>query len=165
MLRNVVRLSGLFFMLFAIGLQAKDDGFNGKWVLDKKNNQPDGCPKKLETAIKQDGSGLTLESRFQEPENGVVPLLYLGIMATKVRLSSNGQVQQNTIGPFQMASKTTMDGHQLQTEWTAAVEGSQVQGHWTQRLSDDGKHLTWEISETAANGGPERQATLYFVRK
>jgi len=163
--RNVVHLSGLFFMLFAIVLQAKDDGFSGKWVLDKKNNQPDGCPKKLETAIKQDDSGLTFESRFQEPDTGVVPLLYLGIMATKIRLSSDGHEQQNTIGPFQMASKSTMDGKQIQTEWTAAIEGGQVQGHWTHSLSDDGKHMTWEITETASDGGPQRQATLYFVRK
>ena len=163
--RNLARTTGLLLMFFAITLQAKDDGFNGKWVLDKKNDQPDGSPKKLETAIKQDDSGLTFESRFQEPDTGIVPLLYLGIMATKVHLSSDGQVQQNTIGPFQMASKSTMDGNQLQTEWTAAIEGSQVQGHWTHRLSEDRKHMTWEITETTSDGGPQRQVTLYFIRK
>jgi hypothetical protein len=162
---HFVRLSGLFIISLASLCQAKDDGFNGKWVLDGKSQQPDDCPKKLETVIKQDGSGLTLESRFQEPETGVVPLLYLGIMATKVRLASDGQVQQNAIGPFQMASKSTVDGKEIQTEWTASVQGDQVQGHWTQRLADDGKHMVWEIKETSSEGGPERQVTLNFVRK
>ena len=37
------------------------------------------APQKLETQIKQDGSGvITIESRFLEPSNGIVPLLYLG---------------------------------------------------------------------------------------
>jgi len=162
---NTIRVSGLFIILIASIAQAKDDGFSGKWILDGKSQQPDGCPKKLETVIKQDGSGLTLESRFQEPETGVVPLLYLGVMASKVRLASDGQVQQNAIGPFQMASKSTLDGKEIQTEWTAAVQGDQVQGHWTQRLADDGKHMVWEIKETPKDGGPEQQVTLYFVKK
>jgi len=162
---RAVRLSGLFILLLGSIAQAKDDGFSGKWVLDGKSQQPEDCPKKLETVIKQDGSGLTLESRFQEPETGVVPLLYLGVMATKVRLASDGQVQQNAIGPFQMASKSTMDGKEIRTEWTATAQGDQVQGHWTQRLADDGKHMVWEIKETSGDGGRKRQATLNFVRK
>ena len=165
MLRKAVQVSGLFIIALAGIAQAKENGFNGKWVLDGKSNQPDGCPKKLETAIKQDGSGLTFENRFQEPETGVVPLLYLGVMATKVRLASDGQVQQNSIGPFQMGSKSTVDGNHIETEWTAEIEGNQVQGHWTHRLADDGKHMVWEIKETSTDGGQERQATLYFVRK
>jgi hypothetical protein len=161
---NALRLSGLFIILFASLTQAKDDGFGGKWILDTHTPQPDGGPKKLQTSIKQDGSSVTLESVFQEPENGVVPLVYLGVMATKIRLASDGQVQQNTIGPFQMASKSTVDGKQIETEWTAVMQGDQVQGHWTHRLSDDGKHLTWEIKEESTQG-QHAEATLYFVRK
>ena len=164
MATNVLRLSGLFIIFFASLTQAKDDGFGGKWILDTHNPQPDDCPKKLQTSIKQDGSSVTFESVFQEPENGVVPLIYLGVMATKVRLASDGQVQQNAIGPFQMASKSTVDGKQIETEWTAVVQGDQVQGHWTHRLSDDGKHLIWEIKEESTPG-QHAEATLYFVRK
>ena len=165
MLKGTLQRSVLCFILFGAIVQAKDDGFNGKWVLDHHATQPDGCPKKLETVIKQDDSGLTLENRFEEPETGVVPLLYLGVMTTKLHLGSDGQNQENTIGPFQMSSKSTVDGKEIQTEWTAIMEGGQVQGHWTHRLSDDGKHLTWEIKETATDGGQERQVTLNFVRK
>lgn len=145
-------------------LQAQSKSFNGKWVLDKHSTAPNNAPQKLETQIKQDGSDLTIESRFQEPSNGIVPLLYLGIMANKVKLNTDGQEQQNTIGPFQMASKSTMDGDQLKTDWTATVKDDAVQGHWTQKLSDDGKHMTWEITETSTHG-QAGQATLNFVRK
>jgi hypothetical protein len=163
-LRSVLRRSSFLIILFGVIVQAKDDGFSGKWALDMHNPQADGGPKKLQTVIKQDGSGLTFNNTFQEPENGVVPLLYLGVMATKVHLGSDGQEQQNTIGPFQMASKTTMDGKQIDTDWTAVVQGDQVQGHWTHKLSDDGKHLIWEIKESSTQG-QHGEATLYFVRK
>ena len=75
----------------------------------------------------------------------------------------NGQ-QQNAIGPFQMASKTTLSGKQMETEWTAMVKGDQVQGHWTHTLSDDGKHMTLEIKESSTQG-QSGQATLHFVKK
>jgi hypothetical protein len=164
-LKRALQTTSLFVILFGGVIQAKDDGFNGKWVLDHHETQPNDCPKKLETAIKQDGSAITLENRFQEPDTGVVPLLYLGVLTTKLHLSSDGQSQENTIGPFQMSSKSKVDGKEIKTEWTAILEGGQLQGQWTHRLSDDGKHLTWEIKQTPADGGQERQVILYFVRK
>lgn len=152
-------------MAFSFMLQGQDKNFNGKWVLDKHTTAPNNAPQKLETQIKQDGAGVvTIESKFLEPSNGIVPLLYLGIMSDKVKLSTDGQEQQNTIGPFQMASKSTMDGDQLKTDWTATVKDDSVQGHWTQRLSDDGKRMTWEITESSTHG-QQGQATLNFVRK
>ena len=158
-------LSAFLLTVSGLTLQAQSNSFNGKWVLDKHSPAPATAPKKLETQIKQNGSGeITIESRFQEPSNGIVPLLYLGIMADKVKLSTDGQEQQNTIGPFQMASKSTMDGDQLKTDWTATVKDDSIQGHWTQKLSDDGKHMTWDITETSTHG-QAGQATLNFVRK
>lgn len=145
-------------------MNAKDEGFSGKWVLDKSAQHVANAPVNLQTKIKQDGQGIIFESTFREPENGVVPLLYLGVMTNKLRLSLDGQPQQNQIGPFQMASKTSLNGNQMDTDWTAEVKGDQVQGHWTHKLSDDGKHLTLEIKETVGQG-PDAQATLTFVRK
>jgi hypothetical protein len=145
-------------------LQAKDEGFNGKWVLDKGAEHSSQSPVNLETRIKEDGSGITIESTFREPENGIVPLLYLGVMTTKMRLSFDGSEQQNQIGPFQMASKTTRNGNQMDTDWTAVVKGDQVQGHWTHTLSDDGKHMTLAIKESSTQG-QNAEATLHFVRK
>lgn len=161
---SISLISALFLMASGYMLQAQNKNFDGKWVLDKRSPAPATAPKKLETKIKQDGSAITIESTFAEPSNGIVPLLYLGVMASKVKLSTDGQEQQNTIGPFQMASKTSMDGDQLKTDWTATVKDDSVQGHWTQRLSDDGKHMMWEISESSTHG-QQGEAVLNFVKK
>ncbi len=159
-----IAISLCLTIAFVSGTSAKDEGFAGRWVLEKTAQTPAETPANLETRIKQDRSGITLESTFKEPENGVVPLLYLGVMATKVRLSTDGQLQQNQIGPFQIGSKTTIEGNRMQTEWTAAVRDDQVQGHWTHTLSDDGKRLTLEIKESSTQG-QHGKATLNFVRK
>lgn len=152
-----------FLTASIIPISAKDEGFSGKWVLDKNEAQAD-APRNLETRIKQDGNGMTIESTFREPDNGVVPLLFLGVMTTRLHLNLNGGTEQNQIGPFQMASKTNLDGNQMNTDWTAVVEGQQLQGHWTHTLDGDGKHLTLQIKETVGQG-PDAQATLHFVRK
>jgi hypothetical protein len=162
-LKRATLLTFAFLMASLLPASGKDDGFSGKWTLDK--NQPsEQAPGNLETKIKQDGSGITMESTFKEPDNGIVPLVFLGIMTTRMRLSFDGSEQQNQIGPFQMASKTTLNGNQMDTVWTAVVKDDQIQGHWTHTLSDDGKQMTLEIKETSTQG-QSAQATLHFVRK
>ena len=138
-------------------------GFDGKWVLEKNGAPGDDAPQNLVENIKQRGSNLEIDAQFAEPSNGIVPLLYLGVMTTRMMLSADGTDQQNQIGPFQMGSKTTMDGNTMKTEWTAMIEGKQVNGNWVRTLSDDGKHMTMEIHETTE--GQDRQATLQFKRK
>lgn len=155
------------FLTFAGLVGAKDspDSFSGKWVLDKQAPRPGDAPNALETKIKQDESGVTMESTFKEPENGVVPLLYLGVMTNKLHLATDGQEQHTQIGPFMAVFKTTMDGNgRLMTEWAAQVNGDPVQGHWVQTLSGDGKHMTMDITETSTHG-QHAEATLNFVRK
>jgi hypothetical protein len=161
---KTIRLLSLAFLIASIStVVAKDEGFSGRWVLDKNQASAD-APGNLEMKIKQDRSGVTIESTFREPDNGIVPLVYLGVMTTKMHLSFDGGTQQNQIGPFQMGSKTTLNGNQMETEWTAAVKDDQVQGHWKHTLSDDGKHMTLEIKESSTQGQTS-QATLQFVRK
>lgn len=162
---KTIRLFSFVFLIATISVTAgsKDDGFSGKWVLDKAQQTPD-APGNLECRIKQDGGGINIESTFKEPDNGIVPLLYLGVMTTRMHLAADGSTQQNQIGPFQMASKTTVNGNTMDTEWTAAVKDDQVQGHWTHTLSDDGKHMTLEIKENSTQG-QNAQATLHFVKK
>jgi len=143
---------------------AKDSGFSGKWILDKHSPRPGDAPNNLDTRIKQDGSGVTIESTFKEPDNGVVPLLYVGLMTSKIRLNTDGQEQETLVGPFTLRTKTTMNGNQILTDWTAQAKDDQVQGHWTHTLSDDGKHMTLEIKEDVPKG-QHADATLYFVRK
>ena len=163
-MRLASTVSSLILIFLTLPVYPKDEGFSGRWVLDKGAQLPAGGPGNLQSRIKQDNSGLTIESTFREPDNGIVPLVYLGVMTTKLRLSLDGTQQQNAIGPFQMASKTSMNGKQLETEWTAMVKGDQVQGHWTHTLSDDGKHMTLEIKESSTQG-QSGQATLHFVKK
>ena len=138
-------------------------GFNGKWVLDRNGASGDDAPQDLVENIKQKGTDVTIDSQFDEPSNGMVPLLYLGVMTSKLTLSADGSERQNQIGPFQMGAKTTLDGNTMKTEWTAMVEGKQVNGHWVRTLSDEGKRMTMEIHETTE--GQDRQVTLQFRRK
>ena len=145
---------------------AKDspDSYSGKWVLDKKAPRPGDAPNALETKIKQENDGFTIESSFKEPDNGVVPLLYLGIMTNKLHLSTDGQQNQTQIGPFMAVFQTKADGNKLMTDWKAQVNGDPVEGHWVHTLSEDGKHMTLEIQETSTHG-QHAEATLNFVRK
>ena len=164
-MRTVALLICAVFLIASVSfVDARDQGFSGKWVLDKRSPRPGDAPNNLETRIKQDGSAVVIETTFQEPRSGVVPLLYLGVMTTKLHLAPNGEQQQNLIGPFNMASKTTVNGNEMLTDWTAIVNGDQVQGHWTHKLSDDGNHMTLEIKESTTQG-QNGQVTLYFVRK
>jgi hypothetical protein len=164
--KSVLLLFTIAFGAFFATVSAKDNdaGFSGKWILDKQSERPGDAPNSLETKIKQDNSGLMIESTFKEPENGVVPLLYLGVMAEKVHLSTDGQEQQQQIGPFMATFKSNVDGNKLNTEWAALIKGDQVQGHWVHTLSEDGKHMTLEIQESSTHG-QHAEATLRFVRK
>jgi hypothetical protein len=160
----ILLLTILFVVLGLAGARENADSFSGKWTLDKRSPRPGDAPNNLETRIKQDNSGLSLESTFQEPKNGVLPLLYLGIMAEKVWLSTDGQERESQIGPFTAKFKSSMDGNKLMTDWTAQIKGDQVQGHWVHTLSDDGKHMTLQIQESSTHT-QHAEATLYFVRK
>jgi hypothetical protein len=147
-----------------VGAKDNPDSYSGKWVLDKQAPRPGDAPNSLETKIKQDDSGLTIESNFKEPDNGVVPLLYLGVMTNKLQLTTDGQEQRSQIGPFMAVFKSTMDGNKVMTEWAAQINGDPVQGHWVHTLAPDGKHMTLEITESSTHG-QHAEATLTFVRK
>lgn len=162
--RSITFLFTVAFVGFVSLAGAKDnpDSFSGKWVLDKHAPRPGDAPDNLETKIKQDSSGLTIESQFKDPT--VVPLLYLGVMTNKLHLNTDGQEQQSQIGPFMAVFKSTMDGNKVMTEWKAQINGDPVEGHWVHTLSDDGKHMTLAIQESSTHG-QHADATLTFVRK
>lgn len=154
-----------FFLISGIATaKDKPDSFAGKWVLDKHAPRPGDAPNALQTKIKEDGSGVTIESTFKEPQNGVVPLLYLAVMTSKLHLNTDGQETHTQIGPFAAVFKTTMDGNKLTTDWKAQINGAPVQGHWVHTLSEDGKHMTLQLEESS-NAGQHEEATLNFVRK
>ena len=148
----------------ALVMAADRTGFDGKWMLDKSGSTGDEpVPLNLLQKVKTNGSEIRVESTFAEPANGVAPLLYVGIMANSLALSTDGSEKQNQIGPFQQASKTTIDGTTMTTEWTAVIKGEAVNGKWVRTLDPDGRHMTLEIQESSK--GEDHHATLKFRRK
>ena len=165
--RSVACVAFLTFALI-LPLSAKDQasGFDGKWSLDKHEQQTGNPqpPADLKQTIKQKGSDVTIQSQFAEPANGIAPLLYLGVMTTVLQLNADGQESTTQVGPYAFASKTTINGNTMETDWHSLYNGDPVQGHWTRTLSDDGKHMTLQIKESSTKG-QSGDATLHFVRK
>ena len=151
------------FLTALIAVAADRSGFAGKWVLDRGSTGDEPIPVNLVQSIKQHGSNYDIQSTFAEPSDGVVRLLYVGIMTTNLTLSTDGSEQQNQIGPFQHASKTTVDGVTMTTEWRAVIKGEDVTGKWVRTLDGDGKRMTMIVQESS--NGQDHQATLKFRRK
>jgi hypothetical protein len=144
---------------------AKDDGFTGKWVIDKQASTatadiPDG----LTQQFKKKGDGYTIETTWREPRSGIAPLLLVGIMTTQFKLGTKGEEVKNQVGPFMQASKTTLNGNQLVTDWTAVVNGQAVRGQWTRTLNDAGNSMTLDIKEST-DDGKSNTGKLVFNKK
>lgn len=157
----------VFTFALAATAAAKDPkelGFNGKWVLEKNGVQASAPIADLRQDIKQKGSQINIQSTFAEPANGIAPLVYLGIMQSSITLSTDGQENTEQVGPYPFVSKSTLDGNKLVTEWHSSYKDDPVQGKWVRTLSDDGRHMTLEITETSTKG-QEGHATLTFKRK
>jgi len=151
----------VFSALLAAGRD--QSGFEGKWILDRDSTGDETVPVNLVQKLKKTGRGFEVDSTFAEPTTGTVPLLYVGIMTNMLTLSTDGSEQQNQIGPFQQACKTTVDGNTMTTEWTAVIKGDQVNGKWIRTLDADGKIMMLEIQETSK--GEDHKAMLKFRRK
>jgi hypothetical protein len=153
--------------LFVSPVLPKNDGFSGKWIIDKTASTASfDIPDQLTQEIKTKASNLVIMTTWREPQNGMAPLGLLGIMTTNLRLNLSGQDETNEIGPFKQVSKTTQSGNQLITDYNAAnasTNGEQVSGRWTRTLSGDGRQMTLEITQTS--GSQSNQAKLVFNRK
>jgi hypothetical protein len=157
------RMSVCLMALSLLGGAADRGGFDGKWILDGGSTGDEAVPVDLVQKIQQKGSDVEVQSTFAEPASGVIPLLYVGVMANDLMLSTDGSVKQNQIGPFQQASKTTLDGTTMTTEWTAVFKGEDINGKWIRTLQPDGGHMTLEIHESSK--GEDHTAMLNFHRK
>ena len=142
----------------------KDQGFSGKWVMDRNSSHGTEQIDDLRQNIKVHGSEMTIQSVFAEPKTAIAPLLYLGIMTSALKISTNGEETENQIGPYVFLSKTTMDGNKMTTEWRSQINGDPVQGRWVRTLSDDGKQMTIEITENSTKD-QKGDAKLVFNRK
>ncbi len=150
--------------LMALPALPKNDGFNGKWMIDKSASTADfEIPDNLMQQIKTKGSDMSIQNTWKEPKNGIAPLPLLGIMTTNFTLNLDGKDQINEIGPFKQASKTTRSGNTLVTDYTALVNDENVTGHWVRSLSEDGKQMTLELTQTS--GAKNSKGKLVFRKK
>src|SRR5262245_32701986 len=122
-----MRRTGFVLTLaMAVPLLAKDDAFTGKWILDKPaSNATAEIPDNLRQEIKKKGDGYAVETTWREMRSGLAPLALLGILTTQLKLGAD---VKNQVGPFMIASRTTQNGNQLVTDWTAVVNGQAVRG-------------------------------------
>jgi hypothetical protein len=147
----------------AVQTSLSPSSFAGKWVLDaKKSPNVANAPAHLIQEIKPDGEKLVVKSRYDQPQNGMYPIFWVGIMTDELELGTDGNETVNNIGPFDHRSKTVADGNTLKTEWKAM--NGQVEGEWVRKLSDDGKHMTMEVNGKCVDGR-QMTATLYFTKK
>ncbi len=157
-------LSTLTALLIAAPAWPDQPGFNGTWVIDKKASTASfPIPDKLTQKIHQKSNEVEIQTTWREPKDGISPLPLLGVMVTEMKLKTDGNEQRDQVGPFAQASKTTVDGDAMQTEYTAVVHGQSVNGHWKRTLSADGRRMMLEITQTGS--GQNAQGTLVFRRK
>jgi hypothetical protein len=143
---------------------AADSPFEGKWEVDEKKTQAVGVPDDLKVDIEKNGNEFVLNSTFKEPKNAVYPLMWVGIMTSKLSLAADGTEKTQQIGPFMHVSKTQVNGNQMTTDFKAAMESGDVQGQWIRTVTGDGKQMTLQI-KTKASDGRTMDQTLVFKRR
>ncbi len=163
----------LLLATFLASAAPKPEGFEGKWVLDKKKSpEAAQAPQDLVQQIKMSGSDMIIKSKFAQPRNGIYPMLWVGIMTEELHLTTDGTEASKSIGPFQLRAKTNQDGDALVTNWTANMEngmapGQQagsVEGQWLRSMSEDGRVMTLQIKGRCSDGRI-LDTKLYFNRK
>lgn len=157
-------LAAVLTSFFALPALPKDQGFNGKWVVDKKASTASfDIPDNLIQKIQEKDNELAIESTWREPKNGITPMPLFGVMVTELKLTLDGQETRNDVGPFQQLTKTTRDGNSLVTDYRAVVNGNTITGKWKRTLSGDGKLMTLEIDQKSPSRAD--QGKLVFKRK
>lgn len=140
--------------------------FLGKWQLDKKKtSESAAAPGSLIQEIKPTSDGkLLVKSQYDQPKNGMYPLIWLGIMVEQFTLSADGSETVNDIGPFRHVGKTTVEGNKMTTTWNATIENGTIDGQWVRTLSPDGKEMTMQVTSKASDGRTF-DSTIVFHRK
>lgn len=163
---RLLRLTGLTIAAL-VSLQAADRAsnqvFEGKWSLDK-NASGSGVPGHLVEEIKTNGSELQINSKYDQPQNGIYPLAWLGIMAEKINLGLDGNEVMNQFGPYRHVSKTTISGNTMTTTWTATDPPGTVEGTWIRTVADDGRTMTLQVKGKASDGRTF-DSTVHLRRK
>ncbi|HUS07076.1 MAG TPA: hypothetical protein VMZ52_12295 [Bryobacteraceae bacterium] len=139
--------------------------FLSKWHLDKKKTQNvAGAPGNLMQELKMKDGKLLVKSQYDQPQDGIYPLIWLGIMVEEFTLNPDGSENVNDIGPFRHVGKTTVNGNTMTTDWNATIENGTVAGQWVRTLSANGKEMTLQVTGKASDGRTV-DSTLVFQKK
>jgi hypothetical protein len=87
-----------------------------------------------------------------ESQNGIAPLVLLGVMTTELKLKTDGDQVKKQIGPFMTTTSTTHDGDAFVTKWQVNANGEPINGQWRRTLSTDGETMTLDSQQTTGNG-------------
>jgi hypothetical protein len=151
-------------LMSAVAFAGDPRPFEGKWALDKKGSKDAQAPGNLVQEIRRQGGNIVINSKYEQPKNGVYPMVWLGIMTEKLELNPDGRQITNTIGPYKYASKTTVFGNSMVTDWNAVDRPGSVKGQWVRTLNDDGKTMTMRVKVNASDG-KSYDRTLLFKKK
>ncbi len=152
--------------LLCAGVLGKEapSGFSGTWDIDKNQSTPlSEIPDGLEQQIKHKKTEMAIKSKWMEPQNGVAPLVLLGVMTTELKLNANGRQAKKQFGPFTTTMSTTQDGDAVVTRWQVNANGVPLSTEWRRTLGPDGKTMTLDIQQTG--DGKNKTAKLVFMRR
>ena len=114
----LIGLSAAF--LFCASLLGKDAeaGFSGTWDIDKSQSASSSAiPDGLQQQIKHKKSEMVIKSKWMEPQDGIAPLVLMGVMTTELKLKTDGRKANKQFGPFMTTMSTTQDGDAVVTKW------------------------------------------------
>jgi hypothetical protein len=106
---------------------------------------------------------MVIKSKWIEPQDGVAPLVLLGVMTTELKLKTNGRQANKQIGPFMTTTSTTRDGDAVVTKWEVNANGEPISGEWRRTLSSDRNTMKLDIQQIMRTG-KNSSAKLVFKR-
>jgi hypothetical protein len=161
---NLTGLSVAFLLCAALSGKDAPAGFSGTWDIDKNQSTASSeIPDGLEQQIKHKKSEMVIKSKWMEPNDGIAPLVLLGVMTTELKLNTNGRQAKKQFGPFMTMMSTTRDGDDVVTKWQVNANGVPLSTEWRRTLGRDGQTMTLDIQQTG--DGKNKTAKLVFRRR
>jgi hypothetical protein len=106
---------------------------------------------------------MVIKSKWMEPNDGIAPLVLLGVMTMELKLKTNGSEIKKQFGPFMTTLSTTQDTDAVVTKWHVNANGVTLTSEWRRTLGPDGNTMMLDIKQTG--DGPDKTAKLVFKRR
>ena len=164
-LHRLSTLSAVLFLCASLSGKDAESGISGKWEMDKNQSTASSeIPAALEQQIKHNKSQMVIKSKWIDRQDGVSPLILLGVMTSELKLKTDGRELKKQFGPFMTATSTTQDGDAMVTKWQVNANGEPISSQWRRTLSPDGQTMTLDIRQAVGNG-KNSTAKLVFRRR